>query len=109
MFVSLVLVVVLATGSIFKQTTNRAKQHYGRLSQCYMENRKEHKIIRLKVCDDGTLVQILCFWTVSIVLSSSKKPSCLFFRTQRFGDWILSPSSGKTYSLSPEIGTSSID
>jgi hypothetical protein len=39
------------------------------------------------------LAQILCFWTLSIVLSSSKTPSCLFFKTQRFGDWILSPSS----------------
>jgi hypothetical protein len=26
----------------------------------------------LKVFDDGTLVQILCFWTLSIVLSLSK-------------------------------------
>jgi hypothetical protein len=26
----------------------------------------------LKVCDDGALVQILCFWTLSMVLSSSK-------------------------------------
>jgi hypothetical protein len=25
-------------------------------------------------------------------------PSCLFFKTRRFGDWILSPSAGKTYS-----------
>jgi hypothetical protein len=25
-----------------------------------------------EVCDDGTLVQILCFWTLSIVLSLSK-------------------------------------
>jgi hypothetical protein len=33
-----------------------------------------------------------------------KSPSCLFFKTQRFGDWILSPSSGETYS-----GTSSVD
>jgi hypothetical protein len=32
----------------------------------------------------------------------------VFISKQRFGDWILSPSSGKTYS-SPEIGTSSID
>jgi hypothetical protein len=30
-----------------------------------------------------------------------KTPSCLFFKTQRFGDWILSPSSGKTYSDGP--------
>jgi hypothetical protein len=27
-------------------------------------------------------VQILCFWTVSITLSLSKTPSCLFFKTQ---------------------------
>jgi hypothetical protein len=33
--------------------------------------------------------------------------SCPFKKTQRFGDWILSPSSGKTYS-GPEIGASSI-
>jgi hypothetical protein len=67
----------------------------------------------VKVCDDGTLVHILCFWTLSVVLSLSKISSCLFFKTQRFGDWILSPFSGKTYSggpnrlsksLSPEIG-----
>jgi hypothetical protein len=41
----------------------------------------------LKICDDGTLIQILCFWTLSIAL--------FLFKTQRFGDWILSPSSGK--------------
>jgi hypothetical protein len=29
----------------------------------------------------------------------SKMSSCLHFKTQRFGDWILSPSSGKTYSV----------
>jgi hypothetical protein len=27
--------------------------------------------------------------------------SCLFFKTQRFGYWILSPSSGKTYLFEP--------
>jgi hypothetical protein len=32
-------------------------------------------------------------------------PSCLFFETQRFGDWILSPSSGKTYSVGPNLKT----
>jgi hypothetical protein len=41
--------------------------------------------IDLKVCDDGTLVQILCFCTLS------KTPSCLFCKTWRFGEWILSP------------------
>jgi hypothetical protein len=41
---------------------------------------------------------MLCLWTLSIVLFLSK--------TQRFGDWILSPSSGKTYS---DIGTSCVD
>jgi hypothetical protein len=28
-----------------------------------------------------------------------KNPSSLFFKAQRFGDLILSPSSGKTYSI----------
>jgi hypothetical protein len=53
----------------------------------------------LKVCDDGTLVPILCFWTIFIILPLSKNSilSCLFFRMQRFGDWIPSPSSGKIY------------
>jgi hypothetical protein len=30
-----------------------------------------------------------------------KTPSCLFFRIQCFRDWILSLSSGKTYSVGP--------
>jgi hypothetical protein len=38
---------------------------------------------------DCTLVKILGFWNVSIVL--------FLFKRQNFGDWILSPSSGKTY------------
>jgi hypothetical protein len=50
-------------------------------------------LIRSEVCDNGTLVQILCFWTYP--------SSCLFFKIQRFGDWTLSPSSGKTYSVGP--------
>jgi hypothetical protein len=41
----------------------------------------------VKVRNDGVLIQLLCFWTLSIVL--------FLFKTQRFGDWILSPSSGK--------------
>jgi hypothetical protein len=28
-----------------------------------------------------------------------KTPSSLYFKTQRFGDWIMYPSSGKTYSV----------
>jgi hypothetical protein len=44
-------------------------------------------------------VEMLCFWTLSIVLSWSKKPPCLFFKTQLFCDWILSQ----------ETGTSTID
>jgi hypothetical protein len=43
-------------------------------------------------------VQILCFWTLSIILSLSKTLP-VYFSKQRFGDWILSPSSGKTYSV----------
>jgi hypothetical protein len=53
----------------------------------------------LKVCDDRTVVQILRFWTLSIVWPLSKTPFYLFIKTQRFRDWILSPSSGKTYSV----------
>jgi hypothetical protein len=30
-----------------------------------------------------------------------KTQSCLFFKKQGFGDWILSPFSGKTYSVGP--------
>jgi hypothetical protein len=46
--------------------------------------------------------QILCFWTFSIVLSLSKNAVAFIFKTQqRFGDWILFPSSGKTYSVGP--------
>jgi hypothetical protein len=32
----------------------------------------------LKVCDNGTLVQILCFWTLSIILPLCKTQSCLY-------------------------------
>jgi hypothetical protein len=53
----------------------------------------------LKVCDDGTLLQVLRVWTLSIFLSLTKNSSCLFSKTQRFADWILSPSSRKTYSV----------
>jgi hypothetical protein len=54
--------------------------------------------INLKVCDDGSLIQILRFWISFIHLFSSKTPSPMYLKTQRFGDWILSPSSVKTYS-----------
>jgi hypothetical protein len=56
----------------------------------------------------GMSVRILRFWTLSIDLFISKTPSCLYFKTRRFGYWILSPSSGKTYSYS-EVRTSSLD
>jgi hypothetical protein len=36
-------------------------------------HRTEIRIYDLSVCDGGTLVQLLCFWTLSIVLSLSKK------------------------------------
>jgi hypothetical protein len=42
-------------------------------------------------------------WTLSVVLFLSKAPSLLCFKTQRFGDWILSPSSSKTYSVGQSI------
>jgi hypothetical protein len=42
-------------------------------------------------------VQILCFWTLFMFLSLSKTLPCLYYKTQRFGDWILFPCLGKTY------------
>jgi hypothetical protein len=33
-------------------------------------------------------IQILRFWTLSIVLFISKTSSCLYFKTQCFGDWL---------------------
>jgi hypothetical protein len=45
-------------------------------------------------------IQVLCFCTLSTVLSLTKNRNVLF-KTHRFGDWILSPSSGKTYSIGP--------
>jgi hypothetical protein len=51
--------------------------------------------------------KLLCFWTLSSVLFLFK--TVLFFvRAQRFGDWILSPSSGGNwvgrYGLAQSIG-----
>jgi hypothetical protein len=40
----------------------------------------------LKVCDDSTLVQILRFWTLSIVLCLSKASSCLSFLKHSVSD-----------------------
>lgn len=39
---------------------------------------------------------IICFWTLSIILLLSKTLFCLHFKTLRFWDWILCPSSGET-------------
>jgi hypothetical protein len=54
-----------------------------------------------KICEDGALIQVLYFWTSPFVQFLSKTPSCFYLKTQCFGDWILSPSSGKTYSVGP--------
>jgi hypothetical protein len=54
----------------------------------------------LKVCDDGKSVQLLCSWTLSIVLFFFFLSKCpVYISKQRFGDWILSLSSRKTYSV----------
>jgi hypothetical protein len=37
-------------------------------------------------------------WTLSVVSPLSKMSPCLCFETRRFGNWILSPSSGKPHS-----------
>jgi hypothetical protein len=50
-------------------------------------------IFLLLFCEDGILIQLLCFWTLFVVQ--------FVFKTQRFGDWILSPSSGRNYSVEP--------
>jgi hypothetical protein len=38
----------------------------------------------LKVCDDGTLVQLLGFWTLTIVLSLSKNTVLFIFQNKTF-------------------------
>jgi hypothetical protein len=38
----------------------------------------------LKDCDDGILVRILCFWTLSIVLSLSKHTFLFVFQNTTF-------------------------
>jgi hypothetical protein len=54
------------------------------------------------------IIQILYLRTLSIVLFSSKTPSCFYFKTQYSWNWIPSSPLGKINS-SPESGTSSID
>jgi hypothetical protein len=39
-------------------------------------------------------VQLLCFWTLSIIL--------ILFKTQHFGDWILCLSSDGSCSVGPD-------
>jgi hypothetical protein len=55
-------------------------------------------MVYLKAYDCGIVIQLLCFRTLLIVLFLSLK--------QRFGEWILSPSSVLS---DLETGTSSID
>jgi hypothetical protein len=38
----------------------------------------------LKVCDNGTLIQILCFWALSIVLSLSKNTVLFILQNTTF-------------------------
>jgi hypothetical protein len=47
------------------------KNHYGTEKEAWALNGLEEPLEK-KVCNDGTLVQLLCFWTFSIVLSLSK-------------------------------------
>jgi hypothetical protein len=35
-------------------------------------------------------------------VSGHYPPSCFYSKARRFGDWILSPSSGETYSVGPQ-------
>jgi hypothetical protein len=55
----------------------------------------------LKLSSRNNCIQILCCLTLVIVLSLSKNTVLFYFKTQRFGDWILSSSSGNTFSFGP--------
>jgi hypothetical protein len=49
----------------------------------------QYKDLLVNIWGNSLCLQLLNFWTLSIVLF-------FLFKTQRFGDWILSPSSGKS-------------
>jgi hypothetical protein len=55
-----------------------------------------------------SLEQLLCFWTLSIVLSLCKNTALFIFQNTMFWRLDSSLSSAKTYSRL-EIGTSSVD
>jgi hypothetical protein len=40
---------------------------------------KHRKTTRCQICDDGTLIQILCFWALSIVLFLYKNTFLFIF------------------------------
>jgi hypothetical protein len=68
--------------------------HLLRLNVYWQNNQQYILTYRILLLYDlGHIIQILRFWTLSIVL--------FLFKTQRFGDWIVSPSLGKTYSVGP--------
>jgi hypothetical protein len=48
-----------------------------------------------------TSIRFLVIIYRPVYFLKKKKTSCLFFKTQRFGDWILSPSSVKSTQLGP--------
>jgi hypothetical protein len=75
-------------------TDHSSKEHTTFLGSAIFLRRTQRHFLKnvtesdLKVCNDGSLVQILRFWTLSIVSSLSKDPVLFIFQ---------------------EIGTSSID
>jgi hypothetical protein len=77
---------------------SRIKPRKPKMNLHHCEYLKSHILTKTKAF---LFPQILCFWTLSIVLFLSKTLSCLYFKTQHFRDWILPLPSGKTYSLGP--------
>jgi hypothetical protein len=76
------------------ETNNRHKK-YQQINLTIIKADKENIIYLhkrnkdVKVCDYGILIQLLCFCTLSVVLF-------YLLKIHRFGDRIVSPSSGGT-------------
>jgi hypothetical protein len=66
----------------------------------FYENSLDKLIITFGKKVNGSSYWIsLSYTNTAYYISGHYPSSCLYFKTQRFGDWILSPSSGKTYSV----------
>jgi hypothetical protein len=57
-----------------------------------------------RVCQVRDVITNIMFLDIIHRPVLSKTPSCFYLKIQRFGDWILSPSWGKTHSFGPNSG-----